>query len=87
MYVAGGGELQAGPSSLNRSSRADLRRLSVAIDRSVHHHIRYRVPINQTVDYMARGFMIFMRGVDITRGIGRVLLKVEPVLGPEIARA
>ena len=43
--------------------------------------------INQTVDYMARGFMIFMRGIDITRGIGRVLLKVEPVLGPEIARA
>ena len=56
--------------------------------------------INQTVDYMARGFMIFMggvditrgfmifmRGIDITRGIGRVLLKVEPVMGPEIARA
>jgi hypothetical protein len=35
---------------------------------------------------MARGFMIFMRGIDITWGIGRVLLKVEPVLGPEIAR-
>ena len=29
--------------------------------------------------------MIFMRGVDITRGIERVLLKVGPVLGPEIA--
>ena len=43
--------------------------------------------INQTVDYMERGFMIFMRGVNITRGIGRVFLKVEPVLGPEIARA
>ena len=28
-----------------------------------------------------------MRGIDITRGIGRVLLKVEPVLGPGIARA
>ena len=42
--------------------------------------------INHTVDYMARGFMIFMQGIDITRGIGRVLLKVEPVLGPEIAR-
>ena len=28
-----------------------------------------------------------MRGVDITRAIGRVGLKVEPVLGPEIARA
>jgi len=36
---------------------------------------------------MGRGFMIFMRGVDITRGIGRVLLKVSPVLGPEIALA
>jgi len=36
---------------------------------------------------MARGFVIFMRGINITRGIGRVLLKVEPVLGPEIARA
>ena len=33
---------------------------------------------------MARGFMIFMRGIDIMRDIGRVLLKVEPVLGPEI---
>ena len=43
--------------------------------------------INQTVDYMAQGFMSFMRGVDITRAIGRVGLKVEPVLGPEIARA
>ena len=28
-----------------------------------------------------------MRGVDITRAIGRVGLKVKPVLGPEIARA
>jgi hypothetical protein len=42
---------------------------------------------NQTVDYMVLGFMIFMRGLDITWGIGRVLLKVEPVMGPEIARA
>ena len=42
---------------------------------------------NQTVEYMALGFMIFMRGFDITWGIGRVLLKVEPVFGPEIARA
>ena len=31
--------------------------------------------------------MIFMQGLDIMWGIGRVLLKVEPVLGPEIARA
>ena len=36
---------------------------------------------------MAQGFMSFMRGIDITRAIGRVGLKVEPVLGPEIARA
>ena len=36
---------------------------------------------------MARGFMSFMRGVDIMRAIGWVGLKVEPVLGPEIARA
>ena len=45
------------------------------------------ITINQTVDYMARGFMSFMRGIDITRAIGRVGLKVKPVLGPEIARA
>jgi len=45
------------------------------------------ITINQTVDYMALGFMIFMRGLDITWGIGRVLLKVSPVLGPEIASA
>jgi len=38
---------------------------------------------NQTVDYMVLGFMIFMRGLDITWGIGRVLLKVSPVLGPD----
>ena len=43
--------------------------------------------INQPVDYMARGFMSLMQGVDIMRAIGRVALKVEPVLGPEIARA
>ena len=36
---------------------------------------------------MARGFMSFMRGVDVARAIGRVGLKVEPVFGPEIARA
>ena len=46
-----------------------------------------KITINQPVDYMARGFMIFMRGIDITWGIVRGLLKVEPVLGPEIARA
>ena len=28
--------------------------------------------INHTVNYMALGFMIFMRGLDITWGIGRV---------------
>jgi len=43
------------------------------------------ITINQTVDYMGQGFMSFMQGVDITRAIGRVGLKVEPVLGPEIA--
>ena len=31
--------------------------------------------------------MIFMWGLDITWAIGRVGLKVEPVLGPEIERA
>ena len=31
--------------------------------------------------------MILMQGKDIARAIGRVGLKVEPVLGPEIARA
>ena len=42
------------------------------------------INIYHTVDYMARGFMSFMRGVDITGSIGRVGLKVEPVLGPEM---
>ncbi len=37
--------------------------------------LRTLLTINHTVDYMARGFMIFMRGIDITWGIGRVLLK------------
>ena len=36
---------------------------------------------------MARAVMILMRGKDITRAFGRAGLKVEPVLGPEIARA
>ena len=40
--------------------------------------------IDQTVDYMAQGFLSFMRGIDTTRAIGRVGLKVKPVLGPEI---
>ena len=31
---------------------------------------------------MALGFMIFILGLDITRTIGRVGLKVSPVLGP-----
>ena len=31
--------------------------------------------------------MIFVQGVDIMRAIGRVGLKVEPALGPEIAQA
>ena len=45
----------------------------------------YILTINQPVDYMVQGFMILMQGVDITQAIGRVVLKVEPVLGPEIA--
>jgi len=44
-----------------------------------------KLPINLFF-YMALGFMIFMRGVDITWGIGRVLLKVEPVLSHVSAR-
>ena len=36
--------------------------------------------INHTIDYMGRGVMIFRRRIDITRGIGWV------VLGPGIAR-
>jgi len=35
---------------------------------------------------MAWAVMILMWGKDITWAIGRVGLKVEPVLGPEIAR-
>ena len=53
-------------------------------DKSVVKTSRSSLTINQTADYMGRGFMIFMQGVDITWGIGRILLKVEPVLGPEI---
>ena len=44
------------------------------------------ITINQTVDYMARGFMSFMHGVDIMRAIGRVGLKVSPVLCPNRTR-
>ena len=40
------------------------------------------ITINQTVDNMAMGSMSFMQGLDITWAIGRVGLKVEPVLGP-----
>ena len=43
--------------------------------------------ISQPVDYMAQAFMILIRGKDIMRAIGRVGLKVKPVLGPEIPRA
>ena len=45
------------------------------------------ITINKIVDYMVRGFNSFMQGVDIMQAIGRVGLKVEPVLDPEIARA
>jgi len=40
------------------------------------------VTINQPADYM--GFMILKRGVDVTQAIGRVALKVEPFMGPEL---
>ena len=43
------------------------------------------ITINEPVDYMARAVMMLMRGKDIKRAIGRVGLKVEHVLGPEIA--
>jgi hypothetical protein len=42
---------------------------------------------NHTIDYMGLGFMIFRRGIDITWGIGWVVLKVSPVLGRGIALA
>ena len=45
------------------------------------------ITINEPVDYMARAVMILMLGKDIMWAIGRVGLKVELVLGPEIARA
>ena len=38
--------------------------------------------INEPVGYMARAVMVLMWGKDITRAIGRVGLKVSPVLGP-----
>ena len=40
------------------------------------------ITINEPVDYMAQAVMILLQGKDITRAIGRVGLKVEPVLGP-----
>ena len=40
------------------------------------------ITINQTVDYMARGIMIFMRGVDIMRGIGRGFVESRACFGP-----
>jgi len=43
------------------------------------------ITINQPADYMARAFMILMRSKDNTGAIGRVGLKIDPVLGPEIA--
>ena len=43
--------------------------------------------INEPVDYMARAIMSLMRRKDITQAIGRVGLKVELVLGTEIAQA
>ena len=42
---------------------------------------KLQITINHTINYMGRGVMIFRRGIEITRGIGWV------VLGPGIARA
>ena len=39
------------------------------------------ITINEPVDYMAHAVMILMREKDITRVIGKVGLKVKPVLG------
>ena len=35
------------------------------------------ITINQTVDYMARGFMILMRGVDIKGTVSRKITRVK----------
>ena len=43
--------------------------------------------INLRGIYTAPFVMILMRGIHITRAIGRIVLKVEPVLGPGITRA
>jgi len=43
--------------------------------------------INLRGIYTALCVLILMRGIAIKRVIGRVVLKVEPVLGPGIARA
>ena len=48
---------------------------------------RSLLSINLRNVYTAPCVMILMRGIHITRSIGRVVLKVEPVLGPGIARA
>jgi len=46
---------------------------------------RYTLTINLLDIYTAPCVMILRREIDIMRGIGRVVLKVEPVLGPGIA--
>ena len=46
--------------------------------------LRFLLTFNEPVDYMAWAVMILMRGKYIMRAIGRVGLKGEPVLGPEI---
>ena len=43
-----------------------------------------KITINLRGIYTAPCVMILRREIDITRGIGRVVLKVEPVLGPGI---
>ena len=45
------------------------------------------ITINLRGIYTAPCVMILMRGIDIMRAIGRVVLKVSPVLGPGIAWA
>ena len=73
--------------SLFARNRRETERKRGEVDRDISKTKEDIITINQTVDYMDRAFMSFMRGVNITRAIGRVGLKVEPVLGTEIARA
>ena len=51
------------------------------------HISNWMITINLRDIYTAPCIMILRQEMDITRGIGIVVLKVEPVLGPGIARA